>query len=751
MFATTRRRLNLTFSISRCLAMLVAALILLGGARPALAHGYIVRAIPEDRSVLEHAPAHVQYWFSEPLEPDFSSLNVRDQTGKSLVTGGVSPDNPSLMTARLPRDLPDGAYIVDMRLAFASDGHVVAESRVFFVGQAVSGVNGSSASTQANPLEVVWRTILLASTLLAFGMFALYSIVLVPAWGNPAYPAGLLPPRVMKTLNWTVILSLVFIGLGSLLALLQQTMAFFNVDAGTVISQNLWQVVHIGTRFGDVWNVRVLLVLLVAMLHGISLYLREAQPEVVRPFWVANTWAMALVVGGFSVTSHAAGSLLWPWVGIAVDWLHTLAVGFWVGGLGALVLVLPSALEPYQGDARRTALLAVLRRFSRLAAACVALVVSTGIYSALNWVNSPGDVTSTSFGGALIIKVLLVAGLLLVGLAHHISLQPERYQRWGRVIERVRGFLPTLRLEVVVALLVIVAASLLSATPVPVPDFAKKSVPAPSAHLNVGELRITMTLSPGGPGVNTYDTLITQAGKPLSGATVRLQMMNPTRGLPGEWKAAEEAEDGLYVAAGDDISQAGSWWGLVDITGRDGKTTRGAFNWDISQDAAVLQSRPPGVLNVLALGGVLLAIGWVLFPWGQRLYRRLDLRPATVAVAGGGVAFTIFFVFLGIYMIQDTQARYQATINPPPSMVNPTLPDEASLERGQTAFTVACGSWDGSAALNGLRERLPRLRDDELYNLVQNGGSNLRACDKALTDSQRWDVVNYVRTLASKS
>jgi putative copper export protein len=555
----------------------------------------------------------------------------------------------------------------------------------------------------------------------------------------------------MKTLNWTVILALVFIGVGSLLALLQQSMAFFNVDAGTVISQNLWQVVRIGTRFGDVWNVRVLLVLLVAILHGLSLYLRGSQPEVVRPFWVANTWAMALVVAGFSVTSHAAGSLLWPWIGIAADWLHTLAVGFWVGGLAALVLVLPSALAPYHGDARRAALLAALRRFSRIAAACVAIVVSTGIYSALNWVNSPGDVTGTPFGGALVLKVLLVAGLLLVGLAHHITLQPERYQRWNTIIERVQGFLPTLRLEVALALLVIVAASLLSATPVPVPDFAKKSIPAPSARQDVGDLGVTMTLSPGGPGVNTYDMLVTQKGEPMTGATVRLQLVNPARGLPGDWKPAEEAEDGLYVAAGDDLNQTGNWWGLLDITGKDGRTVRAAFNWDISQEAAVLRSRPPGVLNILALVGILLAIGWVLYPSGQRLYRRLDLRPTTLAVAGGGIAFTIFFVFLGIYMVQDTQARYEAAINPPPSIINPNLPDQASLERGQAAFKTACAGWEDSAALNALRERLPRLRDDELFNLVQNGGSSLRACDKTLTDAQRWDVVNFVRTLASKT
>src|ERR1700750_358564 len=106
----------------------VLAFTLLLSLSPVSAHGYLLRSIPEDRAVLEPAPARLQYWFSEGLEPRFTTLTLRDQKGNVVATGAVSPDNNSLLAARLPHNLPDGAYIVDMRIAFASDGHVIAQS-----------------------------------------------------------------------------------------------------------------------------------------------------------------------------------------------------------------------------------------------------------------------------------------------------------------------------------------------------------------------------------------------------------------------------------------------------------------------------------------------------------------------------------------------------------------------------------------------------------------------------------------------
>ncbi len=727
--------------IKRGLPGLLLFLLLLAAA-PVAAHGYIVRSIPENRSVLERAPARLQYWFSEGLEPDFSSITVRDQAGNTLATGGVSDDNTALLSARLPTSLPDGAYVAELRVAFASDGHVITETRIFFIGTEVSGVEGAGATTQANPIEVVWRGLTLTSTLLLFGVFGLYALVLLPAWGNPGYPAGLLPPRVMRHLSLVIAVSLVLAFAGSILALVQQAMVLFNAGIAQVIEQNLWSIVRTGTRFGDLWNARVVLLALAAVLYGVTLYFRDEQPALVRPTWTANAWAMALALGTFSAGSHAAGSPLLPWVGIAVDWLHTLAVGLWVGGLGTLALVLPVVLQPYQGDSRRVALLAALNRFSRLALACLVIVVATGIYSSLNWINQPSDLTQTTFGNALLLKLFFVAGLLLVALAHHIALRPERYQRWQKLVSRAQAFVPTLRLEALLAVLVIVSVGLLSATPVPVPPNFETAAPPPSETQTVGDWTVTTTITPGGPGVNTYDITVTRDGQPVDDTPVRLQMVNPERDWRSKWETVESAGEGLYVAAGDDIHRTGGWWTLIDIG--DSNPQRAAFAWTIREDAAVQQSRSPGVLNWLALAGIMGALAWIVYPFARWAVKRLDINPVMVTIALGTVGATVLFIVVGVVVIQNTQAQYDAAISPPPAVINPVLPDAASLERGQTLFEQAC-QWQGSD-WTALVQRLPRTRDEELFAAIGSGWRGLPQCDDNLSDTQHWDVVNYIRS-----
>lgn len=745
---------TMSHRLTRPLFSALFLLLMLGVARPALAHGYLLRSIPEEGTALERPPARLQYWFSEGLEPEFSSLTVRDQRGNVIAEGGVAPENTSLLTARLPQDMPDGAYIVDMRIAFASDGHVTAQSRVFFIGEAVSGVTGQRASDAANPLEIVWRAMTLASTLLLFGVFTLYAVVLVPAWGSPQHRAGWLPPRLMRRLSRVVGAAFIVALLGNLLGLLQQSMVFFNADVGQVISGGLWSVVRAGTRFGELWTARMLFTGVAALAFAASVSWRDDRPATVRPFWTANAWALALALGTFSAGSHAAGSLLWPWPSIMVDWLHILAVGFWAGGLGALVLALPPALEPYSGEARRLALLAVLRRFSRLATGCLALVITTGIYSALIWLNTPSDVTSTTYGVSLAVKLLLVAGLLAVGAAHQIALYPARYHRWmgGRfqtalagIARRMQSFLPTLRLEAVFALLVVISVGWLSATPVPIPASAEEGIPPLTASQTVDGLEATLTITPGGPGINSYDLLVRRDGQLVENLEAHVQLINPTLDQRGAWHVAEDAGGGLYIAAGADIDSEGEWWALVDLPGETGPT-RAAFTWTINDAATVEQSKPPTLLNVLALVGVLVAVGWILYPSAYALYKRLDLSPAAVTVSVSAVVLTIVVGVIGFALLDDANARYEATLNPPPKLINPQLPDAESLGRGQVLFESACAEWPGMRELNTLVERLPRSRDEELYGAVQDGWRGLPACS-TLTDAETWDVVNALRAL----
>ncbi len=721
-------------------------LTLFAFAVPLSAHGYILRSFPENRAVLERPPTRLQYWFSEGLEPNFSKLLLRNQAGDVLAEGGVDADDATLMALRVPANLPEGAYIVELRPAFAADGHVVAESRVFFVGEEVGEVSGAAADYTVPPLEVVWRVLVVSSSIFLLGIFGLYSWILVPAWGSDEYPSGLLPPRVMRRLNILIISALIVSFGGNILALLQQAMIFFNTGLAEVISSNLWSLVRIGSRFGDVWNVRMLLLALAAVLHGLSLRLWKEQPRFVQAFWSAQVWAFLLIMGTFSVNAHAAGSLLWPWLAMLVDWLHGMAVGLWIGGLAALVLILPVALQPYSGETRRQALLAVLRRYSRLAAGALAVVIASGIYSALNWLYTPADVTGTAWGGALLIKSLLVIMIVALGLAHHISANPERYAHWSARIDRVGRLSLTLRLEVLVAVLILISVAWLSATPVPEPQLEGESAPPLSASQTIGDLTLDMTISPGGTGVNTYDTVLRRGEERIDASDVQLQFINPQRDWRGEWHTAERVDDGLYVTAGADLSTDGEWLTVYDVIPTNGDPSRFVFDWTVTNAATVIQTRQPGILNIIALVAVVVSATWAIWPLLLRFYHWLDWSPVSVAVAVSSLVALVLFLGLGWQVAQQSTLDYEATLNPPPALVNPILPTGESLTEGAQILEADCPGWDGRVLLQ-LTERLNTVRDEQLYAITETGWQGLPACEAGLQTEQRWNLVNFIRTL----
>jgi putative copper export protein/methionine-rich copper-binding protein CopC len=709
--------------LRRLIPLLLLCLLLTPPRDTAFAHGYIVRSIPENRASLERAPVRVQYWFSESLEPAFSTITVRDASGAEIASGGVDARDPRLLAARLPVGLPDGAYIVDLRIAFASDGHVIAERRSFFVGQAAADVD-EAAQSGAIPLEVIWRALTLAGTMLLFGVYSGYALVFIPAWGSAAHPAGELPPRVMRRIDRLAFAGLALAASGTLIALLQQTMVFFDADLGRVLSEGLWQVVRASTRFGDTWTARALLLLLIAALHAASIYVRREQPSLARPFLTANFWALPPLALTWSVGAHAAGSPVLPWIALFSDWLHGIGVGLWAGGVAALALVLPIALAPYDDAGRRAGALAALRRFAPIAAACFAVVIATGIYNASNWLTKPADL-SAPYGLTLILKAALILPLAWLAWLGRSALKSGTPR------------LTALRLESIVAAGVIAAAAWLSATPVPPLELSGRDIEAPTASAQSGAYQVTVTVSPGGAGVNTYDIALTHGDQPVEGARVRLRLMSPERDVRGAIYDADDIGGGLYTAAGADIDRPGVWWLTADIDGE-----RAAFAFDIDASAAVSETLPPSPINLIALAVMAAAIGFAVYPAARRFVKWLDLSPAAVAVAVGAVAVTIGIAAAGIAAADSAARDYEAALNPPPTVVNPILPDAESLRRGESALD-ACG-WAG-ASLDELIRRLDRTRDEALYSLIETGWRDLAPC--ALDENTRWDMVNALRAM----
>jgi len=90
----------------------------------ATAHAHLDRATPAAGSSVHSPPKEVKLWFSQALEPAFSTIKVLDRDGQAVDAGsaGVDARDRTLLRAVL-RPVPPGTYRVVWRV-LSIDTHV---------------------------------------------------------------------------------------------------------------------------------------------------------------------------------------------------------------------------------------------------------------------------------------------------------------------------------------------------------------------------------------------------------------------------------------------------------------------------------------------------------------------------------------------------------------------------------------------------------------------------------------------------
>jgi len=101
---------TLTFQFLRWCA---AAILFLAIPSHAWAHAFLDHADPKVGSAVTNSPAEMRIWFTQHIEPAFSSIEVRDAQGKEVDKKDPHLDDKdkSLFLVSLP-PLPPGTYTV---------------------------------------------------------------------------------------------------------------------------------------------------------------------------------------------------------------------------------------------------------------------------------------------------------------------------------------------------------------------------------------------------------------------------------------------------------------------------------------------------------------------------------------------------------------------------------------------------------------------------------------------------------------
>lgn len=411
----------------RCVRGLAAALalVLLARPSPALAHAVLVRSDPPNAcallpfrlppddprcaagAILATPPGAVQLWFSEPVQPFAGGIAVVGPNGRRIEHGRVQTSGAVLS---IPIDATEeGSYLVRWRV-ISGDTHPVRGSFGFSVGHPSVGP-GSSAlqrgdvggvSTSELAMQVASRWLHFVGFALGFGPLAFLLLVLRPLGAD----SGAATRRLWRLVTGGVVAMLA----AGLLALVAQVAS---LAPGELLDPDTIGDV-LGSSFGRILALQVSAALFLWVLLGV---IEQGSLRAVRTALGLGI-VLAFVDGG---STHAVSSGPAP-LGLTLNVLHMAAMGVWAGGLATLL----TTWRLRELNGRRVE---VLRRFARPAAACLALLVVSGVAMASLRLRQPVDLLEVAYGRALAMKAVAVLAVTLLAITGSRPLRARR-QRW---------------------------------------------------------------------------------------------------------------------------------------------------------------------------------------------------------------------------------------------------------------------------------------------------------------------------------
>lgn len=744
-------------------------------AQPVYAHALLVSADPPVNSQVREPPAVLTLHFSESLEHKFSAIRVTDQTGARVddeVTFDASDD--TVMRVSL-KPLSPGYITVAWENVSAVDGHRLSGTYPVTIlnpdgsapAAAPPSATSSVAGEEARPTRVVTKIFLLVGGTLLTGTFAFF------AWVTPALPGAdgeaarrAVARKARYVFGVAVIILLVF---GVIELLLQAH------DVGSSVTE------VVSTRWGQRWLYRLILLLPLALAS--FAVVRDESPG--RATSVVGLVLAGVYLAVVSSTSHAAAGAGSFW-SAGSDFIHLLGASVWLGMLALLAVLLFWARNGLTGANRYLVVTTALRRFSLVAVVSLALILFTGVVNGVIEVARLSDLTSTAYGRALLIKLILIVPLILAGGANAYIYRP-RYELWtegsylGRldVLQDLEASLrKTIRIELALALAVLaVVAVLVQITPTrgttPVQSSGKYT-----ASGQDGPIAATLVVDPNEAGINSFEVYLTGAVDTVD--VVRLNFI-PNNDTSQQARLILDASNPptFFVGKGPLLAKAGNWKIQVDILRTQGNNDLLIpFDVKVPNPGGQVQTVRGGSLSApvhfttgsiaLLAGSAIVTLAIVLgslprpeLPSGylgliaddlvERVTLR-EMRPVWSLAA-------LVVVGVGLGLILGSHVHGRLTKDQAASQDNPIPASAESIDRGKMLFLQNCtmchgesGRGDGPLAKTlpippaNLYDHVPYHPDQFFFNVITNGlGGVMPAFGQQISSDDRWNILNYLR------
>ncbi len=560
---------------------LLAGTLLAGGAAPAGAHATLIGTVPAADGVVDAVPEAVELRFDEPVELVDDAVQVFGPDGERVDRGTVDTQDAGATLVAPIDGGAEGTYTVAWRVT-SEDSHTLSGSFVFHNGTRTGAVDVDDGESTATDLfGGVGRWLGFAGTITAIGAVTLVLLLPRPAPGDsearagaatgptagdsdgtgegaagatgPSAPSGgtatlaAAPPAARSTgdaastgdasalLRVLAAAGAAVGAVGAFLALV----AILAEGAGRNVYDALALVPDVApdTRTGQLALLRVALTGAAAVAALVPAVWRRA-PAIV----------LALAGASLVVTTLAGHAWTAPrrWVAVGSDVVHLGAVAVWIGGVVALLAVLPLL--------GRRDRVGVATRFSALALVAAALVAASGTVSGWQQVRTLEGLTSTTYGRLLLAKVAGFAVLVVLGWLNRTRFVP--------LIERTVGPLRrSLRIELVVAAVVLALTAALIHQP-PARTSASDGPFDTTVEAEAGEV-LSATVDPAAAGANDIHLYFSDAsGAPL--AVDAVQVTAGTTDVPPRRLQVTPISTNHVTVAGASLPSPGTW--TVEVT-----------------------------------------------------------------------------------------------------------------------------------------------------------------------------------------
>ncbi|HEX6966911.1 MAG TPA: CopD family protein, partial [Gemmatimonadaceae bacterium] len=315
-----------------------------------------------------------------------------------------------------------------------------------------ASTSAPAAFGTSSPLYVLVRAVSFVALLALLGIIAFHLFVLGTLRRTAAFDVSTLR-RAKARAAWLGTVAAIALLIATVARLYAESYAVYGATGDPGFAEMRTILGH--TMWGLGWMIQAAVTLIALVLFVVAAR-RSATAA-----WTLATIAVVVLAFTPALSGHAAASPHRKPLAIAIDGLHVLGAGGWLGTLLVVMVVgIPVALT--LGTRRGRAIADLVNAFSPLALAFAGLTAATGIINAWLRLGTLPELWQSSYGRTLIVKLLVLSLVIATGVYNWRRVRPSLGDEAGAL--RIRR---SASVELVIGLVVIIVTAVLVAMPTP--------------------------------------------------------------------------------------------------------------------------------------------------------------------------------------------------------------------------------------------------------------------------------------------